>query len=420
MRSIAVAGSPFGGAPATIPGTILAANFDEGGQNVAYYDTTPGNLGGAYRDTDVDIEEGSEGYDVGWIAPTEWLNYTVNVTSDGDYMVQLRVASPSGGGLLHIGFDGGNVWATVPIPATGDWQNWTNVNLPVTLTAGIQLMTLYFDTDGFNIESVTVGNGPLPAFSHVYVIVMENHELSDIIGNPDAPYINWLAEQYGLATGYTAVTHPSLPNYMALTSGDTYFSNDCVDCTVDVPNIADQIEASGRNWTAYMEDMPAACQTSDNGLYAAKHNPFVHYDDIVTDTLRCQSRVVPLTGFYSDLANGSLPDFAWITPNLCSDMHDCDVATGDGWLSMIVPQILGTPDMGNSVLFIVWDEGTTDAGGGGVVPLLVVSPLVPSGFQSSADANHFSLLHTIEEAWGLSYLGEAASARSLLEYFPGP
>src|SRR4029079_11252916 len=110
------------------------------------------------RRTDVDLEPDSEGgYDIGWISPGEWLNYTVSVESAGEYRVDLRVASPQGGGALHIGFNGpSNVWPTVVIPATGGWQTWTTVSLQVTLSAGVQQMTLLFDTGGFNISYVAV------------------------------------------------------------------------------------------------------------------------------------------------------------------------------------------------------------------------------------------------------------------------
>jgi hypothetical protein len=425
-RSAFAADTPFTGAPAVIPGTIQAANFDNGGEGVAYYDTTPGNAGGAYRSTDVDIQTSSEGgYNIGWIASTEWLNYTVNVAAAGTYSVQLRVASPTGGGLLHVGFNGPSaVWSTISVPDTGGWQNWTTIALTAMLGAGPQLMTLYVDTGGFNLESVTVNTTPpvvpagtVPAFSHVYLIVMENQELSGIIGNPDAPYINSLASQNGLATGYTAVTHPSLPNYMSITGGNTYFTDDCEGCVVNVSNIADEMEAAGLPWKAYMEDMPGSCGTSDTVLYATKHNPFIHYVDIVSNLSRCQAHVVPLTTFYGDLSGGVVPTLAWITPNLCSDMHDCGVASGDAWLAAVVPQILDAPDFSTSVLFIVWDEGTTNTGGGGLVPLLVVSPLVAPGFQSAAPANHFSLLRTLEDAWGLPPLGQSSAARPLSEYF---
>jgi endonuclease/exonuclease/phosphatase family metal-dependent hydrolase len=149
--------SPFSGSPAPVPGTIEAENFDNGGEGVAYHDTTGGNTGGQYRNTDVDLDSSSEGgYLVGWIVAGEWLNYTVAVPNAGVYTVQLRVASP-GGGAMHVGFNSAsNVWVPVSIPATGGWQNWTTVSLTVTLGAGVQQMTLAADTSGFNLNYITV------------------------------------------------------------------------------------------------------------------------------------------------------------------------------------------------------------------------------------------------------------------------
>jgi len=149
--------TPFSGTPIAVPGTIAAERFDNGGEGIAFHDTTADNTGGQFRATAVDIETASEGgYDVGWIAAGEWLNYTVSVPTAGTYTVQLRVASPSGASF-HLGFNtASNVWKTVTVPATGGWQNWTTVTVPVTLGAGVQQMTLLFDTGGMNFRLATV------------------------------------------------------------------------------------------------------------------------------------------------------------------------------------------------------------------------------------------------------------------------
>ena len=180
---------PYHGTPAAIPGTIQAEDFDNGGEGVAYHDTTAGNSGGAYRQTDVDIEAASSGgYDVGWFAAGEWMNYSVNVASAGTYTVALRVASPSGGSM-HVGFNtASNVWQAVSVPTSGGYQNWTTVSFTATLGAGNQLMTLMSDTGGFNIDSVTVTSGggstnpppPPPSGSGVTVTVTEwNIQVND-------------------------------------------------------------------------------------------------------------------------------------------------------------------------------------------------------------------------------------------------
>jgi hypothetical protein len=151
--------APFSGTPVAVPGTISSEKFDCGGEGVAYHDSDPTNNGGQFRNTGVDIEASSEGgFDVGWTAAGEWLNYTVNVTAAGSKTVQLRVASP-GGASLHVGFNGPSqgTWKSVTVPATGGWQNWTTVNVPVTLGAGTQQMTIMFDTGGVNFRQATVG-----------------------------------------------------------------------------------------------------------------------------------------------------------------------------------------------------------------------------------------------------------------------
>jgi hypothetical protein len=267
----------------------------------------------------------------------------------------------------------------------------------------------------------------VPAFSHVFVIVMENNEYGNIIGSAAAPYINSLARSYGLATNYYGASHPSLPNYLALTAGSTFgITSDCTTCYVNATNIADQVEASGRSWKAYMEDMPSPCYAGASyANYAMKHDPFMYYNDIRNNAARCAAHVVPFTQFSGDIASGNVPNFVWITPNLCNDMHDCSVATGDGWLSRVVPMITGSAAYRNGgVLFITWDEGSSSAGccgdsWGGHVATLVISPRSINGERSAVPENHYGLLRTIEDAFRLSHLNAAgwSSNVPMREYF---
>jgi hypothetical protein len=149
--------TPYTGVPAAIPGIVRAEQFDAGPEGVAYHDLTIGNTGGAYRTTDVDIAPSAEGlFTIGWIDPGEWLNYTVTIAAAGSYDCELRVATPQAGRSLHVGFGApSTLWSSVAVPSTGDWQKWTSVHIPLTLAAGRQLMTLFFDTGGYNISSVT-------------------------------------------------------------------------------------------------------------------------------------------------------------------------------------------------------------------------------------------------------------------------
>jgi hypothetical protein len=146
--------TPFTGTAVSLPGTLQAENFDNGGEGLAYHDTTLGNKGGAFRSTDVDLEvTSSDGYDVGWTKPGEWLNYSVNVTTAGTYTVNVRVASAGQGGTFHLEMNGVDVTGSLTVPDTGGWQNWQTVSRTVSLTAGPQVARLVMDT-----IAVSVGN----------------------------------------------------------------------------------------------------------------------------------------------------------------------------------------------------------------------------------------------------------------------
>ncbi|HJZ46051.1 MAG TPA: alkaline phosphatase family protein [Roseiflexaceae bacterium] len=254
----------------------------------------------------------------------------------------------------------------------------------------------------------------LPQFKHIFVIVMENKESDQLIGSSKAPYLNALAKQYGLAANYYAIRHPSLPNYLALTGGSTFgITSDCTDCTVAQPNLVDQLEAAGKSWKAYMESMPSPCYIGDAPpLYRQKHNPFIYYDDVRTNPQRCK-QIVPFTQFAADVAADALPNYVWITPNMCDDTHDCPINAGDAWLKTWVPTIISSQAWkDNSVLFITYDEGSGNAGcctdaAGGHIATLVISPLSKPGYRSPIGYDHYSLLRTIERAWGLPELGGA-------------
>jgi acid phosphatase len=262
----------------------------------------------------------------------------------------------------------------------------------------------------------------VPAFDHIFVIVMENHSASQVIGSADAPFINELAASYGLAANYTAVSHPSLPNYLALTGGSTFgLSTDCTGCFQNAPNIAvDRVAASGRDWRAYMESMPSAAFVGDAYPYMQKHDPFVYYDNIRTDPGQF-ANVVPCTQLAKDLsALGSTPSFGWITPDMTHDMHDGTVAQGDTWLSAAVPALLSTDAFTRrrSLLLITWDEN--DDSPGNQVATLVIAQGVPAGFKSQVPYSHYSLLRTIETAWGLAPLtANDAAATAMSDFFPG-
>ena len=295
----------------------------------------------------------------------------------------------------------------------------TPVLVTPTLTPGATFATAT-PTPQSPTPTATANASGLPAFSHIYVIVMENKEYGDIVGSASAPYLNSLIAQYGVATNYTGVIHPSEPNYFALFSGSTQGATG--DGVYNLPgkNLADQLEAKGKTWRVFAQNDPLNCFTGEIGVngadgvgfYARKHNPAISFTDISGAPARC-ANITDFTHF-----DPAAADYALIVPNLCNDMHDCSVATGDKFLQGFVPKILASPawQIGGA-LFITWDEGTTNLGGGGRVPLLVISSGVPKGFQSAVAHNHYSLVRTIEDAWGLGCLNEACQANNLGEFF---
>jgi hypothetical protein len=261
--------------------------------------------------------------------------------------------------------------------------------------------------------------GALPSSrgSHVVVIVMENAEYGEVIGSAHAPYVNSLARHYGLAARSFAITHPSLPNYLALTSGSTNgISSDCTGCAVSARNIVDQLEAAKLSWRAYLEDVPSPCfRGAGAGGYAKKHNPFAYYRDIAHSPSRCR-QLVGFASLASDLRAGRLPSYVWISPNLCDDGHDCGVAAGDRFLAHTVPALLR--ELGpHGMLVLSWDEGVSDAGccgvaAGGRVATIVAGPDVRRQARLASPIDHYGVLGSIEEALGLPALAGAADPRS--------
>jgi acid phosphatase len=258
----------------------------------------------------------------------------------------------------------------------------------------------------------------VPNWSHVYVIYFENREYSSIIGSSSAPYINSLAAKYGLSTNFYAERHPSEPNYIALTSGGTQGITDDGVYNLGVNNLFKQVEASGRTWHEWQQGWPGNCFTGTSsasvvdgvgkaGAYVRKHNPAISYTAISGNAAEC-AKITNLASFNPGLAN-----FNFITPNMINDMHDGTVADGDNWLKAFLPQILGSSAFANSVVFVTFDEGTTNVNGGGHIVTIPITPGMTPGYKQSATYNHYSMLRTIEQAWGLPYLGSASSAATM-------
>jgi hypothetical protein len=276
-------------------------------------------------------------------------------------------------------------------------------------------------------------------YQHVIWIWMENHSYPSVIGSGQAPYINSLAGACGLATNYHNVSHPSLPNYIAATSGlamDSLsaFASDCKPsrrCSTTAPSIFGQ----GESWKAYQESMTKNCARKDSGSYAVRHNPPPYFRSLPFCKPRRTARHGPKVSFdvpygqlSADLATNSLPAFSFVTPNLINDMHDGSVPDGDNWLSQNLPPIFNSAQYraGQVVVFVVWDEGeggsandcaanTSDVGC--QVAAIVASPSTVPGTQSGTPFNHYSLLLTTEGLLGRPALGQAAFATSMRSAF---
>jgi len=264
----------------------------------------------------------------------------------------------------------------------------------------------------------------VPNFKRIVIIVFENKEFGIVIGNLQMPNFNKLAREYTLLTQYYAVTHPSLPNYIALIGGDTFgILSDCNDCYVNSQSLPDLIEASGRTWKTYQEDIPEPCFLGDTNIYAQKHNPFIYFDPIRLDAERCERSIVPFSALQTDIEADTLPNFLFITPNLCNDAHDCGLDVADAWLTDLLGRLVPALDATREsyLLVLTFDEGqgTHSCCGlpplaGGRVATVFYSPLVRNGFEDSTPYTHYSLLKTISVAWGLPYLGHAAEDNNVL------
>lgn len=321
--------------------------------------------------------------------------------------------------------------------------------------------------------------GRVPRLDHAFVIMLENHSRSSVIDDVNAPFVTSLAHRFGMADRYFGVTHPSMPNYLATIAGDNFGVQDDEDeniVNLDRPTLVDQLEAHGRTWGAYMESLPAN-RTDRFGptladgtvvqLYAKKHNPFVLFDSVAKDPRRME-HVKDYSQLAADLNTPHPPDFVWITPNQCNDMHggvnvalpghpetpcpfgqtkdDANDAALKQKADVFVRSAVDTIThsrawTGTSAIFIVTDEndftGNDATGGwesadgccdspfvpkadrrispdwpggtygGGLIPAIVVTTHGPRGAVSHTPYNHYSLLATLEESWNLGFLGHA-------------
>jgi hypothetical protein len=228
---------------------------------------------------------------------------------------------------------------------------------------------------------------------------MENHSYGQIAGSASAPYLNRFAHRGTLFTDMNAVSHPSLPNYLALTSGSTLgcTSDECPTRSFHAKNIFDQLSAHHRSWRSWEESMPGRCVRSNAGTYAVRHNPAVYYTDLFPRA--CPTFDVPYPKSLPRRSHG----LTFITPNICHDTHDCSVAVGDTWLRRHVPKLLKR----GAIVVITYDEGE----GNNHVFCAARGPGIGQGVRRRTAYTHYGLLAGIERHFGLRRLRQAATAR---------
>ncbi len=337
--------------------------------------------------------------------------------------------------------------ATFSVIATGSAPlryQWSKNGTPISgATAASYTISSSGSADNGSQFTVTVSNGAGSVSSQsatltvrsaaqsiktVFIILMENHNWSQIKGNASAPYINGTllgigshAEQYYNPPGI----HPSLPNYLWLEAGTNFGILNDGDPSVDhqstTMHLATLLKDANISWKAYEESISGtSCPLTNVNQYAVRHNPFVYFYDVTsngsTTSAYCIQHVRPFTELAADLQKDTVASYNFITPNICDDMHSCSVATGDAWLSKNLSGILNSSAyQQGGVIFITWDEGVS---GDGPIGLLVISPFAKSGYENSIHYNHGSTLRTIEEIFHLTpMLGDAAKQTDLSDLF---
>ncbi len=260
----------------------------------------------------------------------------------------------------------------------------------------------------------------------VFTILFENEAATDVF--PNAPFFKQLAAQYGQATNYVSSTHPSLPNYIMLTSGSTNGIINDNDPVSSVPvatheNLMYQLDQKGISWRAYMESMGTPCKMESSGDYCAHHDPFLYYNDVTknADPNYCTDHVVDYDqNFDADFASPNPPRFAWITPNMCNDMHNCPAATVDAWLKTTITKIQATDAYkSGGAIFILFDEGAQRFLGvtAQLATIVVSENLAQPGVPIDTAFDHRSYVATIEDIFGLKRISTTQTTTSMDELF---
>ncbi len=281
----------------------------------------------------------------------------------------------------------------------------------IVLVASVGLLTAGCGGQGLPVVVPTQGPSSsvagLPRAAHVVVVIMENHNLDQVVGNPDAPYLNALISEGALFTQASAIAHPSQPNYLALFSGDTQgVTDDGCPNSFAAPNLARQLLDAHLGFALYAEDLPAAgdpvCDSDD---YARKHNPVADFSNLPGRLSQ------PFTAFGPDYA--ALPQVSFVIPNLCHDMHNCTTAAGDAWLRSALDGYRRWAATHQSLLVVTWDEAEDDSAANRI-PLIVTGQMVRPG-RYAEQVDHYTMLRTLKDMFGLGHIGHAIQRAPILD-----
>src|SRR5690349_7292709 len=318
-------------------------------------------------------------------------------------------------------------------PLTGRTITWQSGNSAIAGVNGSGLVTgvatggpvtITATSEGQSGTSTVTVTAPSSAqFDHVFIVMEENNDYASVTSS-SMPYLTGLAAQYGLATQYYANTHPSIGNYFEITGGQIITNDDSYGQTVSSDNVIRHLVAAGKTWKSYDEGLPSVGFVTldyDDGTYASRHNTIVHYTDVHDNPAQAQN-VVPFTQFSTDLANGALPQYSFIVPDLCNDAHDCSLNTADSWLQTNIDPLVKSAffQQNNCLLIITFDEsGGDNTNGGGRVYWVAVSPTKSKrGYVSTTLYQHQSTLRLMLKGLGVtSFPNDAATAPDMSEFF---
>jgi acid phosphatase len=300
-------------------------------------------------------------------------------------------------------------------------------------TARIVRLACYFTIIAIAILEIACGSHsstsqtPMPmgqpTFGHVFLLVEENHSYTDVIGNSSMPYLNGLASQYGLATQYFANGHPSMPNYLMLTTGQMESFDDNFTGTIGDDNVVRELTKAGKTWKAYEESIPSSGYLgADAPPYLRRHNPFSYLSDVQQDPSQA-ANIVPFSQFATDLTNNALPQYSFIAPDVNDDAHDGTLGAADSWLQSNIAPLIASPTFQNGGLLIITFDESEDSDvehGGGHVATVIVSSKSKPKYQSQTEYQHQSTLRLVLQASGVSsFPGLAGTAADMTEFFTG-